>query len=212
MGFENGKLVRVSLVASIAGRQEVNTFHYDLDDGALGPANDPQDLADRFRDDVRPYWSSFYVPAWTIEPVVVEMEKDPLNPTDPRSAWTAGAPIAGTGGASGDIGPTALCVVAKLSSAHIGRRFNGRIFMGGSIRDSASVGSNWDAATIAFYQAFLDTVPKEPDLAGGESDATAKWCVYSRTQRAANLDPYASAITSYTVRTPVHWLRRRENI
>jgi hypothetical protein len=212
VGFENGKLLRLTLRATISGRQEVNTFHYDLQDSAIGGDNDPQDLADRFRDDVRPYFATLYVSAWTIEPVEIIEERDPLNPTAPRSAWSSGSPIAGTGSVSGDVLPTACCVVAKLRSAHIGRRFNGRIFLGGSISEGSQVVNNWNSATLAYYEGFLDTVPKEPDIAPGGSDSTARWCIYSRTQRAANLDPYASPVQDYTVRTPVHWLRRRAQI
>jgi hypothetical protein len=34
--------------------------------------------------------------------------------------------------------------------------------------------------------------------------------VYSRTQRAADLDPYASNIQSSSIRSKVRWLRSRE--
>jgi hypothetical protein len=39
----------------------------------------------------------------------------------------------------------------------------------------------------------------------------AKWSVYSRTQRAQDLDPYLSPIGSYSLPNRVHWLRSRDD-
>lgn len=212
MGFENGKLVRVALVATHGSRQEVNTLHYDLQDATLEAANDPQSLANRIRDDVIPKFRALYRPDWSIQPVVVTQEKDPQNPLAVRGEWNAGTVLPGTLGGSADLLPSACCVVAKLSSDHIGRRYNGRMFIGGSFNEGDQVGNNWYAGVFVLYGAFLDSIPKTPDIAEGASSSTAKWVVYSRTQRAADADPYASPITSYTIRPAVHWLRRRAGI
>jgi hypothetical protein len=211
MGFENGKLVRVTLEAVAGAEHQVNTFHYDLIDATLQPANDPQSLADTFRDDVVPAFAQLYLAAWTIQPVVVVQEKDPLNPTAPRSEWTSGAPVAGTNTGTGDVLPHASCGIVSLLSANIGRRHRGRLFLGGSRHESEQNDGVWGAGTISGFQDFVDAVPVQPDIAELGSDSTANWCVYSRTQRAANLDPYASHITGNIVRSEVHFLRSRAN-
>lgn len=97
MGFENGKLLRVVVRATNGSRQEVNTFHYDLQDDVSQPANDPQQLADDFRDDVIPAFQPFYSSAWEFDPVYVVEEKDPQNPLAPRSSWNSGSSVPGTG-------------------------------------------------------------------------------------------------------------------
>lgn len=209
MGFENGKLVRVTLRASLGTQEMVNTFHYDLVDATLEAANDPQTLADRFRDDVRPQIATFIRPAWTIDPVVVTEEKDPLNPLDPRSSWTSGAAIAGTSGSSSELLPSFVSPLVALKSTHIGRRFNGRLWLMGNFDEGSQNSGSWATAIMTALTTVMNSVPKQPDLATGASTSTAKWCIYSRTQRAANLDPYASAVDSFVIRPVAHSLRRR---
>lgn len=211
MGFENGHLVRVVLEAVGPGTlTQVAVLHYDLDNGGvLEGANDPQQLADDFRDDVVPLYAALFRPTWTVQPVIVEDEKDPLHPTDPRSSWTSGTAVVGTRSGTSNVMPPGICGINTWLTGHIGRRFRGRMFMGGSIleddQDAGLVGSS----ILVPWQAFLDAIPKQPDLATGASEATAKLCVYSRTQRAANLDPYASAITGNVLRNKLHYLRSR---
>lgn len=209
MGFENGKLVRVTLRATSGASEQVNTFHYDLDDGNLTVPNDPQTLADRFRDDVRPQLATLFRPSWTLDPVVVVEEKDPLFPLKPRQAWSSGAPIAGTGAGSAELLPSFVSPVVALLTAHIGRRFRGRTWLSGNPDEGWQTSGTWTAAIMTAFNAVMGSIPLEPDIAPSASDATAKWCVYSRTQRAQNLDPYASAVTSFVVRPVVHSLRRR---
>lgn len=210
VGFENGKLVRVTLRAvDTNGDEQVNTFHYDLIDDITG-SNSPQDLADRFRDDVRPAWIAHYRPNWTLDPVVVTEEKDPQNPSAPRSSWTSGDPAVGTRSTSGDILPRKMCAIATLRTDHIGRRYRGRNFIGGSNTEDNLTAGIWGDTYLAYLQAMIDNVPFEPDLATGDPlGVSAHWCVYSRTARALDQDPYASHITSATVRPEPHWLRRR---
>jgi hypothetical protein len=210
VGFENGHLLRVVLQADGPGElSTVNVLHYDLEDEALGTANDPQSLADAFRDDVMDLFAALYVSTWTILPVVVEDEKDPQNPTDPRSAWTSGTPMPGTRTAAGDPLPPGLCGINTWLTAHIGRRFRGRMFMGGSIGENDQNGGTVGSSILDPWQAFIDAIPKQPDLASGASESTARLSVYSRTQRAGNLDPYASPVTGNILRTKLHYLRSR---
>jgi len=209
MGFENGKLVRVTLRASSGTQEQVNTFHYDLDDGTLGPANSPQDLADTFRDDVRPQLATLFRSSWSLDPVVVTEEKDPLDPTAPRSSWSSGAALAGTGTGSAELLPSFVSPLVSLRTDHIGRRFRGRLWLAGNPDEGWQAGGSWTSSIMTAFTTIVNAVPMEPDIAGGSSDASAKWCVYSRTQRAANLDPYASAITSFIIRPVAHSLRRR---
>lgn len=210
MGFENGKLVRVSLRATRGTQQQVNTFHYDLKDFLANPANDPQSLADLFRDNVRPQWQAAYKSDWVIQPVEVVEEKDPLNPTAPRSAWSSGAPINGNRDAfANDVTPSFQCAVVKLTTDHIGRRYTGRLFLGGSFLESDSDGDSWNASELTRLEARIAAIPLQPDISTGVSDSTANWCVYSRTSRAQNIDPYAAHITGHNIRTLVHSLRSR---
>lgn len=207
MGFENGHLLRVSVRATRGSDQQVNTFHYDLINLPANPANDPQSLADAFRDDVLPVWATAYRPDWTLQPVEIIDEFDPQNPTDPRSSWTSGSPIPGTRATSGDLLPSFCVCVVTLRTSNIGRRFRGRTFLGGSNSEDNQSAGVW--GIVPFFQGMIDAVPTQPDISGPGSDSTANLCVYSRTQRAANLDPYASHVVSKTANADVHSLRSR---
>jgi hypothetical protein len=211
MGFENGRLVRVTLRATATdGEEQVQTFHYDLVDSLVG-ANSPQDLADRFRDDVIPNWKSLYSSAWSIQPVVVTEEKDPLHPLDPRSQWTSGTVVAGTKVISGsDLLPPHCAILVAWNTDLIGRRFRGRSWYGGSLLEGEQAAGSWTSGWITAMETVIDDIPLEPDIATGDPvGVSANLCVYSRTQRAASLDPYAAHITGHTTRTLVHTLRRR---
>lgn len=214
MGFENGKLVRVVMraVESATGDQQVNTFHYDLIDSAVPgePANDPQSLADYFRDNVMAPFKAFYGSGWTIQPVVVAQEKDPQNPNAARSEWVSGAAGAGTRTPPSDTLPKAACGVASLLTAHIGKRYRGRTFLGGTLGETDQTAGVWQSGITTLWNAYLAAIPLQPDIATGVSTSVANWCVYSRTNRAADIDPYASAVVSKTLRTQFRWLRSRE--
>src|SRR6476661_1012729 len=155
MGFENGKLVRVTLRASNGVAEQVNTFHYDLDDGDLTVPNDPQSLADRFRDDVRPQIATLLRPNWTLDPVVVVEEKDPLHPLDPRGSWNSGAPLAGTGAGVADLLPSFTSPVVALKSDHIGRRFNGRLWLMSSPDEGWQNGGAWSASIMTAFNTIM---------------------------------------------------------
>lgn len=212
MGFENGRLARCVFEAQQGAQQEVLVLHYDMigsnvpgqGDGSL------QSLANRLADDVLPHWKARFTPAWNILPVVVTDEKDPQNPLAARDQVTAGTSGAGTSTNSGDFMPSACCIVVTVKTAKIGRRFTGRMFLGGDNTEGEAQNSLWTAAKVADTVSWLSNVPLQPDIVEGQSDATANLCVYSRTQRAANEDPYAEHVTGFVVRNVVHWLRRRE--
>jgi hypothetical protein len=211
MGFENGHLVRVVLEAVGPGTlTQVNVLHYDLDNGGLLEAgNDPQQLADDFRDDVVPAYAALFRNTWTVQPVIVEDERDPLHPTDPRQAWTSGSAVVGTRTGTSDVMPPGITGINTWLTGHIGRRFRGRMFIAGSILEDDQNAGLVGSSILVPWQTFIDAIPKEPDLAGGASEARARLCVYSRTQRAANLDPYASAVTGNILRNKLHYLRSR---
>jgi len=214
VGFENGKLVRVVVraVLNATGDQQVNTFHYDLVDSAIPgePANDPQALADFYRDNVLPTFKPMYTSSWTIQPVLVAQELDPQNPTAARSEWTSGSAAAGTKAAPTDLLPQACCAVAAITTNHIGRRYRGRTFLGGSIGEIDQSAGVWQSGATTLWNTYLASIPKQPDIATGASTSVANWGIYSRTQRAADLDPYISPVVSFSVRTKVRWLRSRE--
>lgn len=214
VGFENGKLVRCSLSAQHSnGATQVNTLHYDLIDVGvtLGDENDPQSLADTLWDDLHVPYAALFDSGWSIQPIVVVQEKDPQNPALPRSEWVSGTPTPGTYTTPGDTLPDACTSVAKLSTANIGRRHTGRMFLGGSLREADQNGGVFNSTALARFQAVLDAIPRQPDIAPPLSTAEAHWCVYSRTQRAVDADPYASWITSVTLRSQVRWLRSRQS-
>jgi hypothetical protein len=214
MGFDNGKLVRVVVSASFGGGPDkhVNVLHYDLDDGdPITIPNDPQALADAFRDDVVPTVQLLFDSGWTIWPIVVQEEKDPLHPLAPRSEWTSGSPVAGTRTGVGDILPTAACPVASLLTANIGRRARGRMFLLGPIAEGDQNAGTIGSSQLVKWQNYLDAIPHQPDLVTGGSAATANWCVYSRANRAANQDPYAPHVANAVLHNAVHWLRSRKS-
>src|SRR6266576_6774626 len=166
MGFDNGRLLRCAIRATKGEKQQVLTLHYDLQDSSIGSAaNDPQTLADLLRDGVRAQLATQYDVAWTMQPVEVVEEKDPLHPLDPRAAWVSGAPIPGSNPGSGEQLPSACCVVAKLITDSIGRRHTGRSFFGGTFRESAQTNGAWSSGVVATYVAILNSIPKQPDLA-----------------------------------------------
>lgn len=211
MGFENGKLVRVSLRAHDGDAEQVNTFHYDLDDNNDLQPNDPQSLADEFRDDARNWFQALFPATWTIDPVLVIEEKDPLEPLAARSEWTSGVAIAGTKAASGQNLPKGMCSVATLVTTHVGRRFRGRCFLPGLMNEADLDNGEWGAAPLAAWAAYLNAIPREPDIAGPGSGAVAKWGVYSRTQRAGNQNPYISPVISAVPKAKAFWLRSRDD-
>lgn len=214
VGFADGKLVRVVMraVENASGDQQVNTFHYDLQDSPIpgNAANDPQSLADFFRDNVMAPFKAMYISGWTIQPVIVAQEKDPLNPLVARSEWVSGSAGAGTRSAQTDYLPRAACAVATLSTDHIGRRFRGRVFLGGSVSEADQTGGVWQSGITTLWNAYLAAIPLQPDIATGTSGSTATWGVYSRTQRAQSENPYISPVVSKTLRTQFRWLRSRE--
>ncbi len=214
MGFENGRLVRVVVraVENATGDQQVNTFHYDLVDDPIpgNPDNDPQQLADTFRDSVIPAFKAMYISSWTIQPVVVAEELDPQNLLAARSEWVSGTAAAGTRSAQTDYLPKAACAVASLTTAHIGKRFRGRCFLGGSVSEADQSNGVWQSGITTLWNAYLAAIPRAPDIATGVSGAVANWGIYSRTNRAADVDPYISAVVNATLRTQFRWLRSRE--
>ena len=211
MGFQNGAVLRVALEATKAGRSQVNTFHYDVEDtDPIDGSTDPQTLADYFRDHVRGDFGGAFPPSWSIQPVVVTMEKDPLNPNAPRRQWQSGAAIPGTGDNTSDLLPAGLCTLVTLHTDHIGRRATGRTFVGGVRTEGNQANGLWNTNVMNAVAAYMSHIPRQPDLVSGFSWSTAKWSVYSRTTRALNQNPYLQAITSTVVHPEVHYLRRRE--
>lgn len=211
MGFENGKLWRVTLNATNGPNQMVNVWHYDAkDDGALSDINSGQSLADFFRDNVLSHQRALFAPTWTVNPVVVTDEVDPSKPPgQARSQWVSGTAAPGTRQLSSDAMALALCSVAILKTDSIGRRHTGRKFIFGSFQESDVSGDTWIPQVDTLIQLYLDSVPRQPDVSGGPGAASCDLCVYSRTNRAALQNPYASHVQSIVLSNRVHWLRSR---
>jgi hypothetical protein len=100
--------------------------------------------------------------------------------------------------------------VASVVTNHIGKRYRGRIFLGGSVSEADQTNGIWQSGIITLWNAYLAAIPKQPDIATGTSASVANWGVYSRTNRAADVDPYISPVISTTLRTQFRWLRSRE--
>jgi len=214
MGFENGKLVRVVMRAidNATSDQQVNTFHYDFVDSTIGgeSPNSGQSLADFFRDNVMTPFKAMYISSWTIQPVIVAQEMDPQNKLAPRSEWVSGTAAAGTRSAQTDYLPRAACGVASLTTDHIGKRYRGRCFLGGSLSEADQTGGVWQSGITSLWTTYLNAIPHQPDVAAGLGQSVANWGIYSRTNRAQDVDPYISAVQSYAIRTQFRWLRSRE--
>jgi len=212
MGFENGSVFRVVFKASKTGRDEVNVFHYDADDGISGGSNSGQSLANAVANDALSWFRGLYDNSWLCSPVEVTEELDPQNPHAPRGQWVGGVEETGIGPTPTAPLATGHCVVFGLATAHIGRRYRGRVFVGGSPGEIDINGNNWEGTWLTKAAEYVSALPKQPDVAGGITDATCKLSVYSKAQRAALLDPYLSAVTNIETRTAVHWRRSRANI
>ena len=217
VSFSNGRVVRVVVTAQNAtdGDKQVNAYYYDLDDSGapLEPANNPQTLADTYRDVVVPKYRLCYSSAWNILPVVVMEAIDPQHPTAPRSEWTSGTVVAGQYAISGDLLPRALCSVATLLTDHVGRRARGRLFLGGTPTESDQANGVWGTLQLGRWQAILDAIPLAPDLSSGVGTGVeAHWSVFSRTSRIENLDRYLNPVISKNLRTQCHWLRSRSTV
>jgi hypothetical protein len=107
--------------------------------------------------------------------------------------------------------PRACVAIATLKTNAIGRRHTGRMFLGGTTHESDQNGGLWvGTGIVSAWATLLGAIPRQPDISGAGSASTANWCVYSRTSRAAHLDPYASHVNAVIQRSAVKWLRSRE--
>jgi hypothetical protein len=100
--------------------------------------------------------------------------------------------------------------VASLTTDHIGKRYRGRCFLGGSVSEADQSAGVWQSGITTLWNAYLAAIPRQPDIASGLGQSVANWVVYSRTNRAQDVDPYASSIQNATLRTQFRWLRSRE--
>jgi len=205
-------LVRAVFRAFSGDAEQVTTLHYINEDAVVGEEATRQALANRLRDDCLGPFAALFSTAWTIDPVVVTDEVDPLNPTDPREQVSAGPGASGTQSPSTSPLPLAMCTIAKLLTSNIGRSFRGRIFVPGLISETDFVnGAIPNGSTYGLaVQAFLDSIPLEPDIVTGSGTRTA-WVVYSRTRRSRSQSPYWSSISDVSWSTRPHWLRSRDD-
>jgi hypothetical protein len=215
MGFVDGHLARAVFSAINGHNQVVNVIHYDMHDTSIpGSAHTSlQSLADHLRDACMTPYKSLFPSNWVIQPIVVQDEIDPQHPGAVRNGAVSGAPANGLMDVptSGNALPFELCAVATIHTGHIGRRFRGRMFLPPLFSDDAITGQVVDGSKRLSYQNFLDSIPKQPDVVEGVDpiDTVTNWSVYSRTNRAQGVDPYATPVTSYEVRPSVRFLRSR---
>lgn len=213
MSWETGRTLRVVLKAHAGTEEQVNVLHYDANDGGVANigANNPQSLADFFRDNVMNLVAANFTAGWSIDPVIVEEELDPKNPTAPRQAWTSGGILQGGKVASSDVLPSALCVVYRLDSDRIGRRYNGRLFAMGSRHEADQAAGSWTTTYLTDQGRYVNAIPHQPDISGPGSEATCNWAVYSRTNRSQGISTYLAHIQTPIVRSRLHWLRSRDS-
>jgi hypothetical protein len=212
VGFENGSLVRAVLHSHRSTDDVIHVLHYDLQSATLGlNDNSHQALADRLRDAVIPNFRALFDLNWQIQPVIVEQEKDPLNANAPRSSWVSGVAAAGTRLVSTDSLPPGICGVNTWITDHIGRRARGRMFLGGTLAEGDQNDGTVQSGLLGIWETFVASIPLAPDIAtgGGLTDATANLCVYSRTARSQDQDPYAAHVKAHIIRTRLHYLRSR---
>lgn len=211
MGFENGHIARVVLRAELGSNSIVSVLHYDLEANLVEALPSLQALANRIRDAVIPAWRACIIPDWLVQPVEVIDERDPLHPDANRTSVTAGTPQAGTRLAppAGEVVPIQMCGMATLRTGRIGRSFRGRMFLPPVWSDNSIDGGVLAGAQFVNYQGLVASIPLQPDLVTGAGAGTANLCVYSRTRRALNHDPYAQHVTAITLDNTVRWLRSR---
>lgn len=211
MGFEDGQVIRVVMSATriATATVVVNSFIYDYHDAA-GSAGDPgQILADAFRDDVLDPFKALFTSAWAIASPVAESVIDPQDPSAPRHGWNSTGGGVGTRSSASDFLPPGICGEAPVLSAFRGRRFNGRLFIPGSFTELDQADGAWTTTPLTLMQAYLDAVPRSPDVDTGLGEATADWSIFSRTQRLQGKDPYLVPVVSAIASTRTHFLRSR---
>lgn len=211
VSFETGKTLRVVLRATNADLEQVNVLHYDLNDSNDLQDQDPQALADFFRDNVVQHIQPLLAASWSIQPVLVQQELDPQNPFDPRQEWTSGGVLGGTKAAVGDYLPPGVAVLYRLQSDHIGRRYNGRLWAIGTESEGDQADGIWSSSYLDGVNFYVNAIPKQPDIGPPGSLNKCNWSVYSRTNRAANVPTYLAHVQAAIVRTKVHYLRSRSN-
>jgi hypothetical protein len=188
--------------------QRLNVLHYDLQD--IGePHNDPQALADFFRDNVLPHLKALFPTTWTVHPVVVAEEIDPLDRTKPRQEWTSGAAAPGTRVPPGEPLPLFCTPYFKVLTNYVGRRYVGRIFPPGPMYEQDQTNGQLEQTYIDLLAAYVNVIPYQPDIQSGVSTSVANWAVYSRTSRAQSRTPYLAHVVSTLVTSSVHSMRSR---
>jgi len=211
MGFENGDVFEVRVMTQdTAGHTMVNALHYDAIDAITGETNSGQALADFFRDHVTSHLTIFLNANWSVMPYVVTQVLDPQDKLAARTQWVSGVATPGVRGSASDPLPLQNCSFATLRTGHIGKRFRGRCFLPWPLLESDQQGGIIEADHKTAAQAYMDAIPRQPDVSGPLSPATCTWSVYSRTQRAQNRNPYLSAVTSAAMQNEVHVLRSRQ--
>lgn len=210
MSFENGKVCRVVLRATAGTYEHVNVLHYDLNDAGLSTGtNNPQTLADFFRDNVQGVYTQLFTSNWTIDPIKVEEEIDPLDKFAPRSSWLSGTSRPGTKVITGDQLPAGLVVLVALKSNTLGRRYNGRMWLGGPTSEADQINGQWQSSLLSVCSEIVANIPRQPDISEGPSGASCDWSIYSRTARAQSSGHYLAHGITPTVSDRVHWLRSR---
>lgn len=146
----------------------------------------------------------------------VEDAWDPLNPDSPREMYGAIINSPGTRTVTNQDVPTPEAAIVALRTDKIGRSFRGR-FWAPPVYDESQITAKTWLTTGSYYlavKAFADELGKS--FGGGSSWSTlwqdtwhAKVVVYSRIRRARDLSPFVEPVTSASVRSEPHWLRRR---
>jgi hypothetical protein len=146
---------------------------------------------------------------FVVQPVVVADEVDPLNPTKPREEWQSGTAANGDRVVTGESLPKFCTTYVRLNSAFVGRRYNGRLFPPADLFEGDNFNGGLDAGIKAGIQAYLDAIPRQPDIASGTSNAQANWCIFSRTARLQQSGPYLAHVTDVTLSSVLHSMRSR---
>jgi hypothetical protein len=201
----------------------VNVFHVASHEDTLewlipgGDAPTAQDIADEIDTHLTTKYRAMLADSATLHDITVQDEVDPANPGRAREAFVKTVELAGSRSVSFENAPPALCAVATLTTANMGRSFRGRFFAPPLMNNSDITGGVIDntSAYLVAIRAFADELLQED---GGGSAWTTLWedtwhmrfGVYSRRRRALDFTPFFAPYTGFRVNGKPHWLRSRE--
>lgn len=212
-------LYRASFVSTRATEECVNTIHF-ADHASqwtgLTSSPTPAAVADELATHLVAGYRTILLNEWTFDRIDVVTVPDPLDPNAAATGGSHHVGLAGTRTGTDDELPIAVCGVAKLTTAKLGRSYRGRLFLP-PIMDTQALDNGQIKATSAYLSAAQGWCNDILGSMGGGSAWSTLWIdtwhlvpvVYSRTRAMRGLSPAWESVTSITVPRGVHWLSSR---